>query len=182
MRFFLYIFLAILFLGGCSNYDDGYSQGHDDGKQEGYSSGYSAGKRDGYSDGYTAGETAGYDKGYEKGYETGKDEGYGNGYKDGTVMFIKENGLPSLGMTILTLLLSAFLYGLYALFKGPVKTIIDNTAGNAEGALLVFLKNNGWPFLQNTASQLPLQPDSSPQNGLRTQPDAMATNNNIAKQ
>ena len=64
-----------------------YNQGKSEGTEEGYQSGYSQGKTDGIEEGYTEGKEDGYtegkEDGIEEGYSTGKSDGYTEGYNVG---------------------------------------------------------------------------------------------------
>ena len=97
---------------------------------------YDEGRKVGYKAGYAKGEKAGYQRGYSDGDQAGHlrglDEGYSSGYSEGTVFFVKENGLPSLGLVILGLLSIACFFGLYLFLRNPVKEQIEHVADKHE--------------------------------------------------
>lgn len=113
------ILFGTLFIGCESQYDKGYKKG--------YSTGYSKGRDYGYSIGYESGKYDGYDLGKKDGYKEGKDDGYSSGYANGTVAYVEEHGLPSLGLAVVILLFLAAIYYLYKYFKNPTKRAIDET-------------------------------------------------------
>jgi len=113
------VLFGILFTGCESQYDKGYKKG--------YSIGYSEGEDYGYNIGYESGESDGYNSGKKDGYKEGKDDGYTSGYANGTVAYVKEHGLPSLGLAIVILLFFATIYYLYRYFENPTKRAIDET-------------------------------------------------------
>lgn len=123
------IFLAVclISLTACeSEYDRGYNKG----RSEGYSSGYDNGKEYGYR----KGKDEWYEKGKDDGYTKGNNYGYVKGYTSGTLNYIEEHGLPSLGLSIIILLIIATTYYSFKYFKGPSKRIIDESIDIIEEA------------------------------------------------
>ena len=70
------------------SYDEGYSQGKEDGIEEGYSDG----KEDGIAEGYSKGKLDGYNEGKADGYIEGKDEGINEQKAKLETISITENG------------------------------------------------------------------------------------------
>jgi hypothetical protein len=61
------------------SYDEGYTEGKNDGIQEGYADG----KQDGYTEGFDVGKNQGLEEGYVDGKADGIEEGYSQGKSDG---------------------------------------------------------------------------------------------------
>lgn len=90
------------------SYDEGYSEGKNDGIQEGYADG----KQDGYTEGFDTGKNQGLEEGYadgkadgiEEGYSQGKSEGFSEGkaegYTEGKEVGISEQKAKLEGITI----------------------------------------------------------------------------------
>ena len=77
----LLICLLVLSVSACGSgdrtaYNDGYTEGVEQGKQSGYD--------EGYLEGYNAGLSEGYDSGYDEGYDAGNESGSESGYIEGT--------------------------------------------------------------------------------------------------
>lgn len=81
---------------------------------------------------YDKGYSAGYSKGKYDGFSEGEAKGYTKGYTHGTLNYIQEHGLPSLGLAIIILLFFSAIYFIYKYFKAPSKRIIDQVTDLAE--------------------------------------------------
>ena len=68
-------------------FNSGREEGYDDGMEDGENKGYDNGKEDGYEEGeqvgYDQGKSDGHDDGYDEGLEAGHDDGYAKGFEDG---------------------------------------------------------------------------------------------------
>lgn len=71
------------------SYDDGYSEGKNDGIQEGYADG----KADGIEEGYSQGKTDGFNEGKAEGYTEGKEDGISEQKTKLEGITITENGI-----------------------------------------------------------------------------------------
>lgn len=110
MRHFL-ILLVLFIFSGCSDYCK-------DKCEKEYSSGYKSGYERGHSSGYNKG----YNEGYRLGYSEGNSVGLEKGYLDGTKTYVEGNLLPSLGFTIIILILLVVVIAFKKFGFNPIKT------------------------------------------------------------
>jgi hypothetical protein len=64
-------------------YDDGYTQGSEEGFAKGFDVGLAQGAEEGYSKGFKAGYSKGFEVGFAKGSDDGFSKGFESGYKSG---------------------------------------------------------------------------------------------------
>ena len=91
------------------SYDEGYTDGKEEGltegftqgKAEGLTEGYNQGKTDGLTEGFTQGKEEGLTEGYNNGLEVGRSEGYSEGYTQGQTEGVEayKETLPILEIT-----------------------------------------------------------------------------------
>lgn len=90
------------------SYDDGYSDGfnegkqesYEEGKQDGYTEGFDVGKNQGLEEGYADGKADGIEEGYSQGKTDGFNEGKAEGYTEGKEDGISEQKAKLEGITI----------------------------------------------------------------------------------
>ncbi|KAI9242338.1 hypothetical protein MVEG_00040 [Podila verticillata NRRL 6337] len=64
-------------------YDDGYTQGSEEGYSKGFDAGLLKGSHDGFAKGFEDGHKAGYSKGFDAGFLKGSDDGLAKGFEAG---------------------------------------------------------------------------------------------------
>lgn len=136
---------CLALLSGCQGdfkkgYHKGRSVGFNEGKEFGFKQGklegYKIGKIDGYklghADGYKSGQDYGYDKGEADGYKSGENVGYIKGYGAGTLEYVWDRIIPSVGSAIVAVIFFACVYYLFKYYKSPVQNMIDKSVDSAE--------------------------------------------------
>jgi len=116
--------LALLVIGTLFILTTGCSDRYQEGYQAGYKAGYVRGEEEGYQRGYVKGEKVGHTRGMEEGYSTG--------YQEGTVYFLEEKGLPSLGLIVLVFLSFLVLFWLYLTWRGRLRERMEQEADTRE--------------------------------------------------
>jgi hypothetical protein len=66
-----------------AEYENGHSQGFEDGNNEGFSLGHEEGFEEGFDFGWIEGEAKGYTTGFDEGWDEGHDKGYTVGFQEG---------------------------------------------------------------------------------------------------
>ena len=105
----LSILILVSLVSACSNCKKEcraqYDRGYNDGERVGYDIGYKRGKSVGYGEGKA--------DGYVQGETKGLIDGQKQGYMDGTRALIKDSFLPTLGTSILILILAVIIFSFH---------------------------------------------------------------------
>ena len=113
-KILLLTFGALIFMGnGCGvteqEKEKYRKEGYEKGKVEWYKKGKDYGKELGKATGQDEGLKEGKRVGYELGFKEGKEKGWRNGYLSGSVAFVGDTWIPTLGLVI-TILLGVLLF------------------------------------------------------------------------